>query len=95
MKNPAFEQPARTNSRTLLFRSRRRLRPCRRGSLSGLASCSMAIQSWGVVPRILPMCSTPGASQPLFWHVGKGAHDQRNRQATWAAYKAKERSTRC
>ena len=32
MKNPAFEQPfksARTNSRSLLFRSRRRGRPCR------------------------------------------------------------------
>ena len=52
MKNSAFEQPARTNSRSLLFRSRRRGRTCRRGSLSGLASYSMAIQSWRVVPKI-------------------------------------------
>ena len=98
MKNPAFEQPARTNSRTL-FRSRRRLRPCRRGSLSGLASYSMATQSWRVVPRVLSKCCTPWASQPLFClagHVGKGAHDQRNPQATaWAAWEAKEGSTRC
>ena len=97
MKNPTFEQPfnsARTNSRSLLFRSRRRGRPCRRRSLSGLASHSMAMQSWRVVPRILSMCCTPWASQPLFClagHVRKGAHDQRNPQATaWAAWKPRK-----
>ena len=102
MKNTTFEQPfnsARTNSRSLLFRSRRRGRPCRRGSLSGLASYSMAMQSWRVVPRILSMCCTPSASQPVFClagHVRKGARDQRNPQATArAAWEAKERSTRC
>jgi hypothetical protein len=69
MINPAFEQPfksARKNSRSLLFRSRRRGRPCRRGSLSVLASYSMAVQSWRVVSRILSMCCTPWASEPLF-----------------------------
>jgi hypothetical protein len=65
MKNSAFEQPARTNSRSLLFRSRRRGRPCRRGSLSGLASYSMASQSWRVVPRILSMGCTLWASTPV------------------------------
>src|SRR6516162_7095744 len=73
MKNPAFEQPfkpARTNSRSLLFRSRRRGRRCRRGSLSGLASHGMAMESWRVVPRILSICCTPWASQPLFCWLG-------------------------
>ena len=40
------------------------------------------------VPRILPMCCTPEASQPfcLAGHVRKGANDQLNPQATaWAA----------
>ena len=102
MKNPAFEQPfksARTNSRSLLFRYGRRGRPCHRGSLSGLASYSIAMQNWRVVPRILSVRCTPWTSQPLFClagHLGKGAHDQRNPQATaWAALEAKERSTRC
>src|SRR6516225_4189979 len=73
MKNPAFEQPfksARTNSRSLLFRSRRCGRPCRPGSLSGLASSSMDMQTWRVVLRILSMCCTPWASQPLFCWLG-------------------------
>ena len=46
MKNPAFEQPVQTNSRPLLFRYRRRLMPCRRGSSSGLASYGIAMQIW-------------------------------------------------
>ena len=102
MKNPAFEQPfksARTNSRSLLFRSRRCGRLCRPGSLSGLASSSMDMQTWRVVPRILSMCCTPWRPNPFSAWPGmleKGAHDQRNPQATaWAAWKAKEGSTRC
>ena len=68
MKNPAFEQPfksARTNSRSLLFRSRRCGRPWRPGSLSGLASSSMDMQTWRVVPRILSMCCTPWRPDPF------------------------------
>ena len=102
MKNPAFEQPfksARTNSRSLLFRSRRCGRLCRPGSLSGLASSSMDMQTWRVVPRIFINVLHAMASQPLFClagHLRKGAHDQRNPQATaWAALEVKERSTRC
>jgi len=70
MKNPAFEQPARTNSRSLLFPSRRCGRPCRPGSLSGLASYSMDMQSWRVVPRILSMCCTPGRPNPFSAWLG-------------------------
>ena len=102
MKNPAFEQPfksARTNSRSLLFRSRRCGRLCRPGSLSGLASSSMDMQTWRVVPRIFINVLHAMASQPLSClagHLRKGAHDQRNPQATaWAALEVKERSTRC
>src|SRR6516164_11439639 len=68
MKNPAFEQPfksARTNSRSLLFRSRRCGRLYRPGSLSGLASSSMDMQTWHVVPRILSMCCTPWRPDPF------------------------------
>src|SRR6516225_4448251 len=64
MKNPAFEQPfksARTNSRSLLFRSRRRGRPCCRGSLSGLALYSMAMKSWRVAFAVALTAWTPTA----------------------------------
>ena len=64
MKNPTFEQPfnsARTNSRSLLFRSRRRGRPCCRGSLSGLALYSMAMKSWRVAFAVALTAWTPAA----------------------------------
>ena len=102
MKNPAFEQPfksARTNSRSLLFRSRRRGRPYRRGSLSGLDSYSIGRAKLARGPEdFINVLHAVGVPTPfcLAGHVTKGAHDRRNPQATaWAAWEAKERSTRC
>ena len=87
MKNPAIEQPARTNSQSLLFRHRGRL------------STAWPYKAGAWAEDFTDCVALPVRPDPLFClagHVRKGAHDQRNPQATaGAAWEAKERSTRC